>query len=58
MPDLEHPSGGFTNRTRVKMGEKIGKVDFIRLGFVRVHWDDGSTTLEWGLDLEIVDENE
>jgi hypothetical protein len=39
-----------------KTGDRVsrhGTVSFHRSGFVRVRWDDGRVTEEWGPDLEI-----
>jgi hypothetical protein len=47
---LTDAPGGLCTGTRVA---RLGTISFVRSGFARIRWDDGTETDEWAADLSI-----
>jgi hypothetical protein len=47
---LTETGGGLPTGTRVA---RLGTVSFMRSGFARIQWDDGTMSDEWAADLAV-----
>jgi hypothetical protein len=50
IPILTHAGGGLPSGTRVA---RLGTISFVRSGFARIRWDDGTVSDEWAADLAV-----